>query len=168
MPDTHWLDEADARRLRAALLTGALPIRVTLPLTFVVHDTPTEWLALQLDATGRLDVADAFRVIAAAGMQSHSQAHSRYLFCEGCGYMELTFTIAAPVTCRFKVVVTWPAQRHVFDAMLRCAGLLVTTGRVRRLLDGGTLDTGAIGLRIDHAEVGQFMAVWRHYQEEGE
>jgi len=166
MPDTHWLDEAAARRLRADLLSGALPIRVTLPLTFVVHDTPTEWLALQLDATGRLEVADAFRVIAAEGMQAHSHAHSRYLFFEECGYMELTFTIADPVTCRFKVVVTWPAQRHVFDEMLRCDGLLVTTGSVRKLRDGGTLDTGALGLQIDQAEVGQLVAVWRHHQAE--
>ncbi len=162
MPHKHWLDEAAARRFRDDLLAGALPIRLTTPLTLVVNDTPTDWLAVQLDATGRLDVADVFRVIAAEGMQSHSQAPSRYLYFEGRGYMETTFNIADPVICRFKFVFTWPEQREAFEDMLRCEGLMVTTGSVRRMLEGGTLDTGAIGMRIDHAELRQVMASWRN------
>jgi hypothetical protein len=144
MGEARWVDDEEACRIRDDILDGALPI-VWAGSLFVNTDGKRRLLPfVQVDTTGRNDVADLFRVVQIEGMQARSDTPCRYVFCERHGYRETTITITDPVACSFKFVLTWPEQREIFDAMLQHEVLMITARNVQEQMDWSDV----FGIRI--------------------
>jgi hypothetical protein len=157
------LNEEEARAMRDDMLAGALPVVFAGPLA-VGHDGSYTLLPfVQLDAAGRPDVADVFRVIHTEGMQARSAKPCRYVDYEGRGYRESTMELTDPVSVSFKFVLTWPEHRGVFDLMLQEQCLMITTKSVETHLDA----TDVIGERLTPEDPIVFEH-WRALLSEGE
>ncbi len=157
MAEEHRLDEEAARRLRAEFLADALPVRFAGPVILLTHGSRETYPVVQLEASGRPDVADLVRVQHSEGLQQGRRPPFRYLFVDGHGYMEFALEITDPVTCRFKFVLEWPNHAAVFTAMLERGVLAVTTTRPE---DAGT---DGIGMTINQPELRHVLGIWQEF-----
>src|SRR3712207_2854406 len=98
LQERRWIDDDEARRLRAELLRDALPLRFAGPRSVDVGGLEVEVPFVQLDATGRPEVDDLFRVVAAEGSQSRMASVFRYLSLGLRGYMEVNVALVDPVS----------------------------------------------------------------------
>ncbi len=156
LQERRWIGDEEARRLRNELLAEAVPVRRADPRSVDVGGLVVEVPFIQLDAASRPEVDDLFRVVAAEGSQPRMASVFRYLMLGGQGYMEINVTLADPVSCRFKFVLQWPAQRRIFELMLMHGQLFFSTRDLN-----ARQETSTLGLQIPRAELQPVIDLWR-------
>jgi hypothetical protein len=150
------LSPDEAHRLHEELLAHALPVRFAGPRTVDLGGLELEVPLVQLDASGRPEVDDLFRVVATESHQPQMRSIFRYLLRGGFGYMEINVTLADPVICAFTFVLEWPAHEELFALILMQEQLLFTTRPLNR-----EHNTRVLGIKIERDELQPILSMWR-------